>query len=111
MIKVKIYRQDKNNYITAFEISGHAGSGPYGHDLVCAAVTAVSFGAVNAVIKLCDIDPFIEQSDDGGYLYVSLPYDLKQDIMVKANLLFEGMLISLQTIERDYQSFIDINEK
>lgn len=108
MIKVTIYRKD--NKIIAFEITGHAGSGPYGHDLVCAAVSAVSFGAVNAVIKLCDIEPNIKQNDDGGYLYVTLPFHLEKDIKDRASLLLEGMLVSLQTIEREYQSFIHINE-
>lgn len=42
MIKITVYRD--NNQIKTFELSGHAESGPYGYDLVCAGVSAVSFG-------------------------------------------------------------------
>src|SRR5699024_12152227 len=38
--------------ISSFVVSGHANSGPYGQDLVCAAVSAVTFGAGNAVLEI-----------------------------------------------------------
>ncbi|SER74523.1 hypothetical protein SAMN04487944_10986 [Gracilibacillus ureilyticus] len=106
MIEVTIER--KPSAIKSFTITGHAGSGPYGHDLVCAAVSAVSFGAVNSVLQLCEIDISIDQAgDEGGFLQISLPDDNNDE---KASLLLEGMVISLQTIERDYGQFISIND-
>jgi len=106
MITVKVFRE--NNKITAFELSGHANSGPYGYDLVCAGVSAVSFGAVNAILKLCDIDLHIEQAEEGGYLYVKLPPIDDKKQQNNTQLLLEGMLVSLRTIERDYSEFIKI---
>ncbi len=50
MIQILVTRNE-HGHVSAFEISGHAESGPYGHDLVCAAVSAVSFGSVNAVMQ------------------------------------------------------------
>ncbi|MFS0672935.1 ribosomal-processing cysteine protease Prp [Ornithinibacillus sp. 179-J 7C1 HS] len=109
MIKVTVYRD--NNQIKSFELSGHADSGPYGYDLVCAGVSAVSFGAVNAVLELADIDLAIEQGSDGGYLRVTISDSEASESMEKAQLLFEGMIVSLQTIERDYSQFIKIQSK
>lgn len=109
MINVFIYR--KNKEIIAFELSGHAESGPYGYDLVCAGVSAVSFGAVNAVHTICETDLIIDQADDGGYLHVALPTSLQPEEWEKAQILLEGMLISLQTIEREYSKFIKIESK
>src|SRR5690625_5140734 len=107
MITVKVFRE--NNKITAFELSGHANSGPYGHDLVCAGVSAVSFGTINAILKLCDINLHIDQTNDGGYLNVKVPpLDIKNE---NVQLLLEGMLVSLQTIERDYGQYIKIIDK
>lgn len=110
MIQVTIYRK-KNGNITAFELSGHAESGPKGHDLVCAAVSAVSFGMVNAVIKLCEIEPIVDQGGAGGYLAVTLPDELTEEQANQAELLLEGMRVSLETIERDYGQYISISEK
>src|SRR5690625_5390348 len=109
MIVVKVFRE--NNKITAFELSGHAESGPYGYDLVCAGVSAVSFGVVNAIDALCKIDLVIEQENEGGYLHVSIPNDINQELSDKVQLLLEGMIISLQTIEREYSQFIKIDSK
>jgi uncharacterized protein YsxB (DUF464 family) len=110
MIKVTAYRNNKKIY--AFELSGHAGSGSAGYDLVCAGVSAVSFGSVNAVIRLCEMEPIIEQAGkEGGYLRMELPKGLTDKNRLKAELLLEGMMVSLQTIERDYGQYISISEK
>lgn len=106
MIQVTIYRSD--NQIKGFELSGHADSGPYGYDLVCAGVSAVSIGAVNAVMELCDTKLEIEQDEGGGYLSVRLPDKLTDSQDEKAQLLIEGMLIFLYSMEQEYSQFIQI---
>lgn len=108
MIRVRICRQDDK--IESFEISGHANSGPYGYDLVCAGVSAVSFGAVNAALQLSGVKLDINQGGEGGYLFVSIPEhtpQAKREVIYQS---FEVMLISLQTIEREYNQFIEIEE-
>ncbi|MEC1720325.1 ribosomal-processing cysteine protease Prp [Schinkia azotoformans] len=109
MIKVIITRRADHS-IHSFEISGHAESGPHGHDLVCAAVSAVSFGTVNAVYGLCQTKLGIEQGKKGGFLRCVVPDHLDQDTNRKVQLLLEGMLVSLQTIENDYGKYIQIND-
>lgn len=107
MINVVLYQEE--NKIHAFELTGHANSGPYGYDLVCAGVSAVTFGAVNALIKLCGVEPKIQQEDEGGYLYIELPDSFKNEADVQT--ILKTMIVSLETIERDYQSFIQIKRK
>src|SRR5699024_4701899 len=107
MISVVLFQ--KENKIHAFELSGHANSGPHGYDLVCAGVSAVTFGAVNALIELCDVDPEIHQEDEGGYLYIDIPDSFMNEGDVQPTL--QTMVVSLGTIERDYQSFIQIKRK
>ncbi|RDW19306.1 ribosomal-processing cysteine protease Prp [Oceanobacillus arenosus] len=106
MIRVTVSRSE--NQITAFKLTGHAESGPYGYDLVCAGVSAVSIGTVNAVLELCLVDLQIEQGAKGGYLHVIVPPSLEPEIMAKVQLLFEGMLVSLKSIELEYSKFIKV---
>lgn len=108
MIKIIIYR--KEDLITGFELSGHADSGPYGYDLVCAGVSAVSFGSVNAVTSLCDIELDINMNEN-GYLKVLLPENISAETKEKTQLIFEAMVISLLTIENDYKEFMTIKDK
>ncbi|WP_174613931.1 ribosomal-processing cysteine protease Prp [Virgibacillus ihumii] len=107
MINVTVFRNNKQ--ITGFELSGHAESGPYGYDLVCAGVSSVSFGAVNAVMEMTDIELVIDQGAEGGYLRVIVPENITKEQMNIVQLLFEGMIISLETIVREYNQFIEIH--
>lgn len=109
MIHVTVERA--NNRIISFEMSGHANSGPYGFDLVCAGASAVSIGMINAVMELCDAELQIEQGKDGGYLHVRIPESLDSQTSEKVQLLFEGMIISLKSIELEYGQFIQIKNK
>lgn len=109
MIRVTVKRKDDK--IQSIELSGHAESGPYGYDLVCAGVSAVSIGAVNAVTELSEIDLKVEQGGKGGYLMIAFPELLCNKEMEKAQLLFEGMLVSLISIENEYGELIRINDK
>ncbi|CDQ18132.1 hypothetical protein SAMN05192559_102125 [Halobacillus karajensis] len=109
MIHVSMFRSQ--GQITGFEISGHAESGPYGHDLVCAAVSAVSFGAVNAIVTLCGFEPDVEQGGEGGYLKITLPRDLDELIHSKTQTLLAGMQVSLETIEQEYDQYIKISQR
>lgn len=50
MIRIKV--QTKESEISTIEISGHAMSGPYGQDLVCAGVSAIALSSLNAIDEL-----------------------------------------------------------
>ncbi|CAG9619489.1 ribosomal-processing cysteine protease Prp [Sutcliffiella rhizosphaerae] len=107
MIKVTIKRDDQQ-LIQSFTITGHANFAKKGSDIVCAGASAVSFGAVNAVMTLCKITPEIEQGAD-GFLRCSIPSNIDEATQEKIQLLLEGMVVSLETIERDYGNYITIS--
>lgn len=109
MIQVLVER--KKGALLSIELSGHAESGPFGYDLVCAAVSGVSLGAVNAVMELANLDLKVEQGGEGGYLKVTLPSSAPPSELEKAQLLMEGMLVSLKSIEAEYGDYIQIVEK
>lgn len=109
MIRATINRT-KSGSIQSFTISGHAGFAAHGSDIVCAGVSAVSFGAVNSIISLTGITPDIEQGAD-GFLRCDFPDNLPEETQEKVQLLLEGMVVSLQTMERDYGKHIKITFK
>src|SRR5690625_3127184 len=108
MIKINVYRT--NNLITGFEMSCHADSGPYGYDLVCAGVSAVSFGSINAVTSICDLDLSIDM-EDSRYLKVKIPEKVSIEENERIQLIFEAMIVSLLIIENNYIEFIIIKDK
>ncbi|MBW8350191.1 ribosomal-processing cysteine protease Prp [Bacillus sp. IITD106] len=93
--------------IRSFTMDGHANFADKGQDIVCAGASAVAFGAVNAIISLTGIEPEIEQSES-GFLKCTFPTESTGESFKQVQLLLEGMIVSLQTIEKDYKDYIKI---
>lgn len=106
MVIVKVKRG--RNRIMSFTMSGHAESGPYGHDLVCAGISAVSFGTVNAIEELCGVQLPVEV-EDNGFLCCSIP-DSAEETDRKVQLLLEGMVVSIQSIVQEYGEYIQLKQ-
>lgn len=99
-----IINEQSSGRISSFEMTGHADFAEHGKDLVCAGASAVSFGAVNAIIALTGITPDIDMGSD-GYLKVVLP-ETEKDTEIQ--LIVRAMIVSLQTIEQDYGQHINL---
>jgi uncharacterized protein len=106
MIHVQINRS--SDRILSFKMDGHAEFAEYGQDIVCAGASAVSFGAINAIMALTQVEPVIKQSKS-GMLECIIPKGLPEDQDHKVQLLLQGMIVSLQTIEQEYGEYIKIN--
>ena len=106
MITVDVTVNDDGK-VTDVIMDGHAGHGEYGYDIVCAGASAVLFGSVNAILGLTSEKPDIDYQDDGGYFHIR-SVDLEND---EAQLILQAMLVSLQTIEDEYNENIKLNYK
>lgn len=107
MISIHFFR--KQSTIVSVELSGHADSGPYGYDIVCAAVSALTIGTVNSLIALADISLDVQTtSDEGGYLKFSLPDKLTNEQMEMAQLLLDSLHLSLSSTEEEYSEHMEI---
>lgn len=111
MTKITIERL-KDGRISSFKISGHAFFSDYGTDIVCAGISAVSIGTVNALEAICNIDAEAHTliDEDQGLLKYQLPVNLKDEELQKAQLILEAMIVSLQTIATSYSDNVTINE-
>lgn len=107
MVTVKIDRREGR--IQAFTLSGHANSGPYGQDIVCAGVSAVVIGTENAVDSLCRVRLVTAQNEqEGGYLRCEVPENLDESAESKVQLLLEAMVVSIQSIAGQYGKYIQL---
>ena len=108
MIEGSFNRNDSGQLVS-FEITGHAQAGPYGSDVVCAAVSALAISTVNGIDALAGFEPIVETNEaEGGYLYVEMLSKLNQEQKNIAQILLENLLLGLQSIEQDNSEFIRI---
>lgn len=105
------FQRSETSQIVSVELSGHAESGPYGYDLVCAAVSALSIGTVNSLTELGEMTLDTKShEEDGGFLSFELPNSLSDEQKHIAQILLESLLLSLSSIGKEYPDFIIIKE-
>lgn len=90
--------------LLGFHIKGHSGSGFFGNDIVCAAVSSAAFMVVNTITDVLNADANVSVLEDGemtfkiDYKYV----DLCRDIM-------EGFKLHMKGLEEQYPENIKVN--
>ncbi|MEF2968028.1 ribosomal-processing cysteine protease Prp [Paenibacillus sp. M1] len=107
MIIVSILR-NKANDITGFKVSGHAGYADRGEDIVCAGVSAVTVGTVNAIEALTGTVMIAKMKN--GFLNAVLPGDVSPEAAGQVQLLLSSMVVMLESIEGTYGKYIQIKD-
>jgi uncharacterized protein YsxB (DUF464 family) len=108
MIRVTVARNAKDGLIQSFRVEGHAEYDVPGKDIVCAGVSAVAVGAVNAIEALTGAK--LKVKTKHGYLHAVVPKIDRTDASEKVQLLLESMVVSLRTIEQSYGAYIAMQE-
>ncbi|RXT14730.1 ribosomal-processing cysteine protease Prp [Ammoniphilus sp. CFH 90114] len=108
MIKVHVKRRTSGD-IELITIDGHAGYADPGQDIVCAAVSGISFGAINAVDMLLGVKLPVEQGEN-GFLRCTLPVQ-QPGVQEKVQLLLDGMVASLQSVAIEYGKFVKVYDQ
>lgn len=106
MIHIRIKR--KKGKICEMEVSGHALFDQYGKDIVCAGVSAINFGGLNAVAHYFnnDLSSFEVEITDGKTLLTI--NNLNEN---RVQTVLETLVIQFKTIEETYSKYIHISEQ
>lgn len=98
---VRVSFKSRNGSPTGFTLSGHAGAGTVGSDIVCAAVSSAAFMAVNTITEIigCDIDA----KTDDGFMDITL----NGGSAAAADIL-RGLRLHFEQLEEQYPDFIKI---
>jgi hypothetical protein len=97
-----VYEVKDGNYVS-LNVSGHAEYGEYGKDLVCASVSSIMFGFMNALDAL-DEKIEIEQLENEIVIKNHTNLSVVDDY-------FELVIMQLKTIEESYGDFIKVERK
>ena len=103
MIKIKINKS--NNKYNSLEVSGHSNYDEHGKDIVCAGVSAIVTGGLNALA--IENKNKISYRVEDGYVNVDV-LDIENNNLQK---IMDVIIIQLKTIEESYKKYIKIYEK
>ncbi len=102
MVKVHVKRHQ--GHISEIEIKDHAGYADAGFDLVCAGVSSICIGMMNALDEMVpDICDFVYKE-----AYIKIKSRLHNEI---ADILLNGMVYQLKTMQESYADYIIINDQ
>lgn len=108
MIRADIRRDPDTKRITGFRVKGHALFAKRGNDIVCAGVSAVTIGTVNAAEAVAGVHLTVRMED--GFLHADVPEALSETEQASLQLLLESMVVMLQAIEESYGKHIKLKE-
>ncbi len=101
MIQIS-FKYDGGNNIVGFQCLGHANSAPYGRDIVCAAVSALTINTINS-INVFASDPYACKTDEKlGYIL----FELEETPTASAKLLLKSLRLGLEDIEKNNEPCI-----
>lgn len=107
MIRIQV-EQNQERQIERILVRGHAGYGAHGQDIVCAAVSSVTIGLVNAMEKMFHVQMHADNDGDGKIDCI-LPTHLDSDRTEKIRLLMEALYNSLEDIANDFPDHVKMN--
>ena len=99
---IKVTYSERQGRISKLEVKGHAGQAPQGEDIVCAGVSAVTLGGINALA-----------SEDGFDIRIS---EKKGDVLIEANrptsehdeTVLRTIVTQLQGIAESYSDYVSL---
>ena len=107
MIRVTFHKKDHD--LVSFEMTGHAGFGEYGEDIVCAGVSALAITTVNSIEKLAGYQPIVDVDEvEGGYLYFEVVRVVTKVQAQTTQILLNSLLLGLEDIQSEYQDFLAV---
>ncbi|MFA6074589.1 MAG: ribosomal-processing cysteine protease Prp [Negativicutes bacterium] len=104
MIKVGIYK-DSNGLVNGCKIVGHARYAESGQDIVCSAISILTYTIASAIQRLLNFQLDGDMSDGRMEFFLA---DAAND---QTQLLFETMLIGLSEIAQQYPKKVRIYEE
>ena len=93
----------KDGHYTYLNVKGHSMSEDFGKDLICAGVSSIMFGLMNAIDM---VDKQVIIRDLGNNLEIINDGDSE-----KVNNYLELAVLQLKTIEESYSQYIKIDER
>lgn len=100
---VNVIVKYSNNVVCGLEISGHALFDDSGQDIVCAGISSVAFGLLNAFSELHHETKCIVRDN-------LISIDTKQTDDV-STLIYKVGLIQLQTIKEEFPNYLSIKNR
>lgn len=102
MITISFYRREE--ILSGFQMSGHAGYDEAGYDIVCAGASTAVQMTVNGITEILESPAAVKVEDNLIELSIS-----EENTTTEGVLFLESFLLQMQLMEEDYPEYITVN--
>ena len=97
-------------YIEKLSAVGHSGFAEEGKDIVCASISSLVQALNLGLNKVLNIKTKTDIDEKKARMEIEMPKDLKAEVLDKAMVLFETVILSLKELEKEFPKHINIKE-
>ena len=102
-----VFERAEDGELRRAEITGHAESGEYGLDVVCAQVSTLAINFINSIEKFAGYEPILElNEEEGGFLRVEIPTDIPSHQREMTQLFFESFFLGVANLSENSAEFV-----
>lgn len=106
MIRVNIKKEKK--FITGFNVSGHAEYDEYGKDIVCSAVTILTFNTIDTFTDILNMSDKLKINISDNEISLNL-LNHECKTYEKYQLIMQKYELGIQSIVESYGDYIELN--
>ena len=107
MTQIRIYKDSTGAY-KGFQCRDHAGSGEYGFDIVCAAISVLTINTVNSLEQLTKDTFQLTEEESIGLIQVIFQHPISD----AGKLLMDSYVLGIESIQEQYGSeYIQVSYK
>ena len=108
MTKIKLYYNGQ--YIEKLSAVGHSGYAEEGEDIVCASISSLVQALNLGLNKVLNIKTKTDVDEKKAKMEIAIPRELDTNILDRAMVLFETVILSLKELEKEFPKHINIKE-
>lgn len=113
MIEVNIYRGN-GNVIKRFKIHGHSNFAPYGEDIVCAAVSILSYTILKSLVDVCNLNEdeiSYRVDEETGFLDLRILIHEYDKRIITTQVVFETFVVGIKSLVESYPKYVTLENR
>ncbi len=96
--------------IVSMQVQGHAGYAKAGEDIVCAAISLLTFTCGNAMESILGTPPLEETDEKHAMIRIALPKSLTERQEHDAQVIFRTVLQGMQDLQASYPKYFQLTK-
>lgn len=109
---IEVILKTKEKRLVGFQVSGHAGYDEIGKDIVCAAVSVITYNAINTLEEIIKLKEELRYNIRENFIELEIyPQKLSKELLHDTQLIMKSFEMGIISVLKEYQEIIGLYYK